>query len=202
MKTVNFFLKNLYNRSKSIGKDVFVIFMSVLLAFSVDRLYDNYQEKEKLYTALRNFYVETKEDVAVHQQAANENFSKSIADVSANLNNDTISLMEIDEVSHLAYFSLFSISLAYIEKNPNLVLDTEIQYNVSRILSNYTELSFFARKISELRISNAFVEKGQNAKNSKLVMVNLLKEIKRRLNNFNSDFLEFEKVLKRRNIVK
>ena len=183
MKTVNFFLKNLYNRSKSIGKDVFVIFMSVLLAFSVDRLYDNYQEKEKLYTALRNFYVETKEDAAVHQQAANENFSKSIADVSANLDNDTISLMEIDEVNHLAYFSLFSISLAYIEKNPNLVLDTEIQYNVSRILSNYTELSFFARKLSEFRVSNAFVEKGQNAKNSKFVMINLLREMKRRLNN-------------------
>ena len=202
MKTVNFFIKNLYNRSKCIGKDVFVIFMSVLLAFSVDRLYDNYQEKQKLYTALRNFYVETKEDVVLHQQATNQSFDRSFATVSENLDNDNVSLMEIDEVNHLAYFSIFSISLAYIEKNPNLVLDAEIQYNVSRILSNYTELSFFVRKISELRVSNAFIEKGQNAKNSKLVMINLLKEIKRRLNNFNNDFLEFEKVLKRRNIVK
>ena len=82
-----------------------------------------------------------------------------------------------------------------------MVLDTEIQYNVSRILSNFSELSFFARKMSDFRVSNAFVEKGQNAKNSKLAMINLLKEIKRRLNNFNNDFLEFEKLLKKRNIV-
>ena len=202
MKTVNFFLKNLYNRSKSIGKDVFVIFMSVLLAFSVDRIYDNYQEKQKLYTALRNFHAETKEDVSVHQQVVNLDFEKSVACISENLDNENVSLMELDETNHLAYFSIFSISLEYIEKNPNLVLDSEIQYNVSRILSNFNELSFFARKMSDFRVSNAFVEKGQNAKNSKLVMINLLREMKRRLNNFNSDFLEFEKVLKRRNIVK
>ena len=93
----------------------------MLLAFSVDRIYDNYQEKEKLYTALRNFYVEIKEDITAYQHSSNQNFDKSIADVSGNLDNDAISLMELDETNHLARFSLFSISLVYIEKNPNLV---------------------------------------------------------------------------------
>ena len=201
MKAIILFVKSIYNRSKSVGKDAFVIFMSVLLAFSVDRLYDNYQEKEKLYTALRNFHAETKEDVAVNKQGVNGNFDKSIADITKDLDNDNISLMEIDEVNHLAYFSIFSISLAYIERNPNLVFDVEIQYHVSKLLSNFKELSFFSSKMGDFRTSSAFAEKGQNAKNAKLVMISILKEVRRRLNNFDSDFLEFEILLKKRKIV-
>jgi hypothetical protein len=202
MKKLIFFTQRMVNLLKSLGKDVFVLFLSVLLAFSVDRMYENYQEKDKLHTALRNFYVETKQDISGVKANTYCNFDSSVAIINRHLTDNDISLMELDDKYNLARFSLFSISLAYIEKNPNLVLDTEMQYNISKMANNYQELSFHVDKLKEIRLSNAFIEKGVNAQNSKLVMINILKEIRRYLVHSERDFKEFEDLLLKRKIIK
>jgi hypothetical protein len=201
MRKLTFFTKRLYDLLKSLGKDVVVIFLSVLLAFSVDRMYENYQEKDKLYTALRNFYAETKQDISGVKANTYCNFDNSVAKIYEHLMDNDTSLMELDEKYGLARFSLFSISLSYIEKNPNLVFDTEMQYNISKMANNYQELSFHVDKMKEFRLSSAFVAKGVNAQNDKLAMINILKEIRRYLVHSDRDFKDFENLLLKRKII-
>ncbi len=195
-----FFIERLYNPLKSLGKDVIVIFFSVLLAFSVDRMYENYQEKDKLQNALHNFYVETKQDITFRKDTRFYNIDSSIAIVNKYLKNDDISLMEIDERHGLFRLSLFSISLSYIEKNPNLVFDTEMQNQISKIISSSGELSFYADKMKDFRLTNAFIEKGVNSRNAKILLIKMMSELKRSLWHFERDFNEFEVALAKRGI--
>lgn len=201
MEKLKFFVKRLYNSLKSLGKDIFVLFFSVLLAFSVDRMYENYQEKEKLQIALRNFYSETKQDVTERKGIDYANIDSSIVRLNRCLEKDDISLIEIDAEHNLAHFSVFSISLSYIEKNPNLVFDTEMQYQISKMLSSFRGLSFCADKMKEFRLSEAFIAKGADARKAKMLMVNIIKETRRNLRNFEGDFVDFEKLLVKRKII-
>lgn len=200
-KQVMIFLQSLLKFIQPVTKDILVIFLSVLSAFSVDRLYEKYEENTKLHEALRNFYMEAKQDSKLSKDKTFKLSQESINFIKQNLGNENISLNDIERIKPLYRTSIYNVGLSYIEKNPNLTLDSELQYQISKTINTYTHWQKFSELFESFRLSPWFEEKGEKGIIAKKMAIRYLEEQEHHIQKIEEDFLDIEKLFRKKNII-
>jgi hypothetical protein len=187
---------------KAVSKEMVVIFFSVLLAFTVDRCNQNYQEKEKLHTALLNIHAEMNDDLTHFQKETLVRLDEFEKNINESMSNDTLSLFDMDKKGKLFWLNSYSVSLGYIEKNPNLSFDNELQSLISEVLSANHEFEFDLEELKKSRYRDDFYLKGEQAKIAKMRLQVIISEIKHRILSLEKITKKIETLLKNRNILK
>ena len=182
------------------GKDILIIFLSVSMAFIADRYYDDYQEEKELKNALRNFCNELKHDLSKDSMMIFR-LEKNITQLKVGLNNDNLSLFEMDSLDTFQRFSFYNISLEYIQKNHKLKLDNRVMNLVSEFSSLSLDLHVLSEKAKDLPYSNDYYAKGATARVQKLKAIHLYSLIVKKMYSIHNSFLAFEKIFLVKHII-
>ena len=170
------------------------------MAFIADRYYDDYQEDMELKNSLRNFCYEMKQDL-LKDSIMMYRLEKNVEQLKAGLDNNSLSLYEMDSLNSFQRFSFYNISLEYIKTNHNLRLDKEVMNLVSEFSSLNQDLHVLSEKAKDLPYENDYYAKGATARVQKLKAIHLYSMIVKKMYSIHNSFLAFEKLFLVKHII-